>query len=115
MAKSHLLLLLANDQVTQIPAKTYEYIGVGRPILAITEEKGATAQLINNIPGSSVINPTDEYHLRLVLSYWLDPRTRLGDQSRHAGPNEDILKQYKWESLATRYVNLIEECIEPLR
>lgn len=114
MARSHLLLLLANDQLHQIPAKTYEYIGVGRPILAITEEKGATAQLINSIPGSAVVEPTDYAHLKRALTYWLDLHRGRENQSFHSQPDEDILKQYEWGSLAARYVDLIEECVRPL-
>lgn len=111
MAKSHLLLLLANDQVTQIPAKTYEYIGVGRPILAITEEKGATAELVNCLPGCSVVDPKDEAHLRRVLLSWLDLHAR-GNQRMYSDTDESVLRQYKWESLAEKYVSLLEECEE---
>ena len=44
--RSHLALLLAENQPFQIPAKVYDYIGLGTTILALTEE-GATRDLIN--------------------------------------------------------------------
>ncbi|MBI5236580.1 MAG: glycosyltransferase [Deltaproteobacteria bacterium] len=46
MCMSHLLLVLATAQPLAIPAKVYDYIGSGTPILALTEA-GATADVIN--------------------------------------------------------------------
>ena len=46
MAQSSLLLVLQADFPLQIPAKLYEYVASGRPILVIGEE-GATANLVN--------------------------------------------------------------------
>ena len=43
--QSHLALLLAPNLPYQIPAKVYDYLGAGTPILAIAEE-GGTADLI---------------------------------------------------------------------
>ncbi len=45
MRMSHLLLVLATEQPLAIPAKVYDYIGSGTPILALTEA-GATADVI---------------------------------------------------------------------
>ena len=43
----------------QIPAKTYEYIRVGRPILALTPEEGDTGQLLSQID-HSIVCPLDD-------------------------------------------------------
>lgn len=58
MARSHLLLVLAHDWVLQIPAKTYQYLWVGRPILALAPE-GATADLIRRSGAGVVVDPYD--------------------------------------------------------
>lgn len=45
MARSHVLLLHAEDQPLQIPGKIYDYLGAGSDILAITGD-GAIADLL---------------------------------------------------------------------
>ncbi|WP_028585951.1 glycosyltransferase [Desulfogranum mediterraneum] len=64
--RSHLALLLAPDQPYQVPAKTYEYIGLGVPILAITGE-GATADLVNELPDGKAVSPEDVAALKAHL------------------------------------------------
>jgi len=51
MAKDFALLLVANEQPLQIPGKTYEYLAAGRRILALTENDGATADLLRPLTG----------------------------------------------------------------
>jgi glycosyltransferase involved in cell wall biosynthesis len=51
MMRSDLLLLLAQDQPTQVPAKVFEYLASGRPILAVTGE-GTSADLVRCAGGS---------------------------------------------------------------
>ncbi len=56
MRMSHLLLVLATEQPLAIPAKVYDYIGSGTPILALTEA-GATADVIHETwSGRSFLN-----------------------------------------------------------
>lgn len=45
---SALLILQASNCNHQIPAKTYEYLRTGKPILAVTDLKGDTAKLLQN-------------------------------------------------------------------
>ncbi|MCY2967568.1 MAG: glycosyltransferase [Planctomycetota bacterium] len=47
MAESDLLLLLQPGTPLQVPAKLYEMLLFGKPILAVTDE-GATADIVNN-------------------------------------------------------------------
>ncbi|MBI5643635.1 MAG: hypothetical protein HY954_09215 [Deltaproteobacteria bacterium] len=58
VGRSHLALLLAPSQPYQIPAKVYDYIGVGTPVLALTGE-GATADFINATGAGKAFNPDD--------------------------------------------------------
>jgi glycosyltransferase involved in cell wall biosynthesis len=52
-----LLLLQASDDTRSlIPAKAFEYLRAGRPILALTAE-GATATLLRDTGGGVVVNP----------------------------------------------------------
>lgn len=58
MQTSDLLLLFAPDQPNQIPGKTFEYISVRKPILALTEE-GATADLVRSVNGGLIVRQDD--------------------------------------------------------
>ena len=58
MSSSDVLLLFAPDQFYQIPAKTYEYFAVRRPILAFAGE-GATADLVKNYRAGLVVAQDD--------------------------------------------------------
>ena len=53
------LLLLQTSQMAnlQIPAKAFEYIGISKPIIAITPDDGATAGLIKKSKTGIVLHP----------------------------------------------------------
>ena len=44
-----LLLLQGSTCNEQIPAKAYEYIRTGKPVVALTDEKGDTGQLLKSL------------------------------------------------------------------
>lgn len=58
VGRSHLALLLAPDQPLQIPAKVYDYLGTGTPIIALAGE-GATADVIRQTGSGAVFAPDD--------------------------------------------------------
>jgi hypothetical protein len=66
ISQSDLLLLLAEGWKYQIPGKTYEYLGAGRPILALASE-GALADLLRRSGGAWVINPEDQAGIRSAV------------------------------------------------
>jgi glycosyltransferase involved in cell wall biosynthesis len=94
LAQAAVLLLLqaSDDTRSLIPAKAFEYLRIGRPILALTLE-GATADLLKDRDHCFVINPADSAGLReAVLSlhdFWrkggdrlqVDAATRQYDRS----------------------------------
>ncbi|MGS2724298.1 glycosyltransferase [Porticoccus sp. GXU_MW_L64] len=54
------LLLVQNKQFNpQIPAKAYEYIATGRPILGFCHKEGATAELIGGLKNSYVFDSVE--------------------------------------------------------
>lgn len=82
--RSHIALLLAPGQPYQIPGKTYEYIGLGTPILALTEE-GATAEVIRSIAdGKAVASGNVEEIQEFVLHIY---KTR---DNSSPSPNEKV-------------------------
>ena len=59
MASADLLLLIQGpDFHLQVPSKAYEYLALGRPVLALTSG-GATADLVRSSPLGTVLAPGD--------------------------------------------------------
>jgi len=81
-----LLLLLWNDprEVGVYTGKLFEYIGAGRPILAVGSQNGVAAQLIRE-RGLGVV-ATDSSAIASALRGWLEEKRSAG---RVAGPPED--------------------------
>jgi len=65
MAASALLLVQPGHPLS-IPAKAYEYLATGRPVLAIADE-GETANLIRNSGAGLVVSGTDETGMAQAL------------------------------------------------
>jgi glycosyltransferase involved in cell wall biosynthesis len=68
---SDILLVIQPGTKTQIPSKLYEYIYLGKPIVAITEKEGALGQLIFHYGFGIVFDPDDhvgiaEYIVNMV-------------------------------------------------
>lgn len=59
LGASSLLLLLGEGLDLQIPGKTYEYLRAGVPILALTSEGGALAELLRKTGGAWIVEPDD--------------------------------------------------------
>jgi hypothetical protein len=95
LVSADLLLLLAAGQPDQIPAKAYEYIAAGPPILALVEP-GATASLLAEGADADILLEPDPRQIARVLQRrmsngrastaepWSPPRDDNG-YSRRAG------------------------------
>ncbi len=59
MVNSDVLLLFAQYQPSQVPGKTYEYLWARRPILCVSERRGATARLIEEVQGGVCVEPEE--------------------------------------------------------
>jgi glycosyltransferase involved in cell wall biosynthesis len=64
--QSNLLLLFAEGWTLQVPAKTYEYLRSGRPILALTSH-GSLVELLRQTGGAWVADPTDATGIAAAL------------------------------------------------
>lgn len=70
------LLLLALDQPDQVPNKVYEYLGARRPILAVADEDGETARLLNRAGGHVVVPVNSAERIRPALEEMLNAGRR---------------------------------------
>ncbi|HEX4684861.1 MAG TPA: glycosyltransferase [Gemmatimonadaceae bacterium] len=73
LRRSHLALVLAQAQPTQIPAKLYECVGIGVPTLVVSEASSAATREARRI-GGLVLEPDDVAGMRRVLDDLLDAR-----------------------------------------
>ena len=64
--RSHLAVVLAQDQPLQVPAKLYECVGMGVPTLVITESSSAAASEAERV-GAFAFEPRDSEGIRTLL------------------------------------------------
>src|SRR4029077_8827624 len=73
-----LLLFQAACCDHQIPAKVYEYLRLGKPILALTSHTGDTAALLQETGGATIVDLADEEAMFRAFPDFLDS-LRKGD------------------------------------
>lgn len=79
LAADGLLLFQADSCNQQIPAKAYEYLRAGRPVLALTDAAGDTAGLLRDSGIDSIVALDDEPAIAEALSAFLG-RVRAGTE-----------------------------------
>lgn len=81
MSRSHLGVVLAQDQELQIPAKLYEPVALGVPTLVVAEQ-GSAAAIEGQRLGASVLEPQDAEGIARLLEQLWRHETRAPLQSR---------------------------------
>lgn len=101
LLRSH-LLWLANYHTASVPGKVYEYMGSGRPILALTE-KGALTQTLATYGAVTVVSPTDPQKIAeaLLASYQQWKSGTLPEGKREA------VEEYDQRKLAERLARIL--------
>jgi glycosyltransferase involved in cell wall biosynthesis len=90
-AEADALLLLQSASCNhQIPAKAYEYLRCGKPILALTDAAGDTAALLAGTGGATIADPADAEAISRALGGFL-AAVRAG---AHPLPAEDQVARY---------------------
>ena len=74
--RSHLTLVLAQDQPTQIPAKIYESVGLGIPTLVIAEPMSAAAREADRIGAWTCDAQDTDAIASIIARIWLDRSLR---------------------------------------
>lgn len=107
MREAHVLLLLAQGQLSQIPAKVFEYIAAARPILAETEWESVTAELIREVQCGVVVRPgavddmadwiADQYQAHRTNSFY------------HQNTVSQSAQRYSWDVLGQGYAMVLDE------
>jgi glycosyltransferase involved in cell wall biosynthesis len=111
MLSAHVLVLLANEQKHQVPGKAYEYLAARRRILCMTEEDGATADLIRHYNLGAVVSPNDVDGVKRVLARWYTECQE--PPAASADPQASIA--YEWATLGSQYASLLDRFASPAR
>jgi hypothetical protein len=114
MLNAHVLILLANEQTYQVPGKAYEYLAARRRILCLTEEVGATADLIKQYDLGAVVSPHDEDAAKRILARWYTDvhRTPACPEQGGSGGSQS---PYEWATLGNQYASLLDRFASPDR
>ncbi len=67
MRRASVLLLLQPGTTTQVPSKLFEYIGMKKPILAISPKPGATSRIVSEERLGEVADPDDVGEITVAL------------------------------------------------
>jgi glycosyltransferase involved in cell wall biosynthesis len=105
LRRSHLALVLAQAQPTQVPAKLYECVGLGVPTLVISESDSAASHEARRI-GGLVATPDDSAGVRRLLDDLVDGRV-----PRIISPTAPI----SYEGLASQMDELLQRVAVPTR
>lgn len=102
-----LLLFQASNCNNQIPAKLYEYFRAGRPILALTDPDGDTAQAIREAGAGKPLRLTDTADIKAGLLEFLAAIKT--DSAAIADPS--YIQQYSRQAQAEELANLFDQIV----
>jgi peptidoglycan/xylan/chitin deacetylase (PgdA/CDA1 family)/glycosyltransferase involved in cell wall biosynthesis len=107
MMGADLLLLFQGTQFNrQIPAKLYEYVRAGRPVLGLIDPCGQTADVIRRYPGHLIASISNADEIKTRLKAWLSDRDSAAHKSALARSME-LVKASSRESQAAQLAGLL--------
>jgi glycosyltransferase involved in cell wall biosynthesis len=106
MHRSHVLLLLLSFDC--YPGKLFEYMRVGRPILALAPE-GAGANLVRRSGTGCVVDPEDSERLVQVLKQIATDYQGFVAQYYH--PDRDVINQYDRRVLTGKLAKILDPLV----
>jgi len=103
-----LLLQASRDTVDSVPAKTFEYLKVGRPVLALVPD-GATADVMRDTGGGWVVDPIDSKGIQDVIIKIYQTWTKGSFDSLRANPTAlaRFSRQHLAGELAAQFVAVL--------
>jgi glycosyltransferase involved in cell wall biosynthesis len=111
MRSADLLALPVGQHVhqrVQVPGKLYEYLAVGRPVLALTTADGATGRLLRQAGGGIVLSTFDPDEIAQVLARI----AREGPASLVPPLNRAFVQQFDRRALTKRLAAVLDSAVE---
>jgi glycosyltransferase involved in cell wall biosynthesis len=108
-ASEALLIFQAANCDHQIPAKAYEYLRLGKPILALTSHTGDTADLFRECGGATIVDLADENAIYRVLPDFL----RAVKDRKHPVADPGQVQRYARRAHALVLAQSLSELVRP--
>jgi glycosyltransferase involved in cell wall biosynthesis len=105
------LLLQASNCNQQIPAKIYEYLYSGKPILGLTDPEGDTARMMRNLGMSSIVPLDDTAAIKQAIPRFLDEVRG----NRAFVPAPETIEQFSRRNLTSRLARTLSELLSAER
>ena len=105
MARADAALVMAANQRLQIPAKLFEYIGAGKPVLALTEPDSATGRLVARARCGHIAGLTDVDAIADALERMLAEK-RVGGLAYE--PDADVVESLNIRHQTERLAHLLD-------
>jgi glycosyltransferase involved in cell wall biosynthesis len=103
-----LLIFQAANCDHQIPAKSFEYLRLRRPILALTSTTGDTAALLNSTGGATILDIANEESIHQGLPGFLDSIAH----GRHALADESTVQKFSRRSQARTVAQCLSQVLQ---
>jgi glycosyltransferase involved in cell wall biosynthesis len=103
-------LLLSDSEATRgmVPAKTYEYLRVGKPILCLHRKDGHLSDIINSTSTGITIDINNKKEIRETL---LSLHERWTSGNTMLRPNTAEIKKYERRELTKRLANKLDDML----
>ncbi|HUV55721.1 MAG TPA: hypothetical protein VMV84_00675, partial [Dehalococcoidales bacterium] len=108
--ESTVLLLLERDSPLAqhvYTGKVFEYLGAGRPVLALAYKTGAIDKLLRETGAGIVVNEVEA--IKGVLTCWLEEWQQSGRITSHWNPDINVIKRYTRREGARKLAQLLDE------
>ena len=103
-----LLLLLAEEDYQSIPAKLFEYLSIGKPILAVGPTKNSMIEEILTKTGLGIfVISTDEDALKEVILSFYTHEIKIK-------PKKDVIMQYSQKEMAKKMSQVLNRMLKPV-
>ncbi|TXL66434.1 glycosyltransferase family 4 protein [Zeimonas arvi] len=109
-AADGLLILQAANCNGQIPAKLYEYLRAGRPILGMTDPAGDTGQLLASLKSPYLAALEDQNAIENVLGTFVSD---LGARTAYVVPDNEVAR-FSRRNLARDLAALLDQATAPV-
>ncbi len=109
MTTDGLLILQASNCNAQVPAKLYEYLRAGRPILALTDPSGDTARALDAAQAGMVARLDDAGDIERALLQFIT-EVRSGTVRL---PPAELVQRYSRQDQTGQFARLLDEVAQP--